>query len=462
VQAKGKLLSIEKIRSKEPEIKGDLISMKYQVDGEEVQLAYSYDFPVSMDRQDLRLLSLIPLVNYSLFTEEIEADFPITKQDYDFIKKMMVINSREIYVNKLLKRKEFFREEYIPKTPSDEEASYSPRINIDLEQNTRSPYANDGKGSVAIMSSGGKDSLLTYGIMKEVGANVYPIFVNESGGHWKTARVAYDYFQANHQNTLRIWTTVDRFYRKMDSKIKALNDKALTMWSDTYPIRLFIFPVYIFSSLPYFLKYGISGVMKGDEFDDPRSFVPEYGINHYYGIYDQTQSFDLALNSYFESIGYGLKFYSALRSITGLVEENILFNRYPELARLQRSCHSCHEENGQIIPCGRCTKCDGILLFLTANSIDPRIINYKEQDIADFQKTYHERLFRLDRDELDHSKFLISKGEYGKFNEHVEKIHEDSEFSNLQLIDERWRDKIVGILKEYTKGFTHLENGEWT
>ena len=44
------------------------------------------------------------------------------------------------------------------------------------------------------MSSGGKDSLLTYGIMKEVGANVFPIFVNESGGHWKTASVAYDFF----------------------------------------------------------------------------------------------------------------------------------------------------------------------------------------------------------------------------------------------------------------------------
>ena len=31
-------------------------------------------------------------------------------------------------------------------------------------------------------------------------------------------------------------------------------------------------------------------------------FPLEYGIKHYYGIYDQMQTFDLALNSYFNSI----------------------------------------------------------------------------------------------------------------------------------------------------------------
>lgn len=459
MQARSKLLSIEKVRLLEPELRNDLISLKYLVDGEDISISFKYDFPISIDRQDIRLLSLIPLVNYSLFTERIDAEFPITKEDYDFINKMMVINSREIYVNKLLKRGEFYRDEFIPTSPNEDEASHSPQLDVSIEQNSRSPYKKDG--SVAIMSSGGKDSLLTYGIMKEIGANVYPIFINESGGHWKTASVAYDYFRANNKNTLRIWTTIDRFYRKMNSKVKALNDRALSMWSDTYPVQLFIFPVYLFSSLPYYTKFGISGVMKGDEFDDPRAFVPEFGINHYYAIYDQTQSFDVALNEYFRKIGYDIRFYSAVRNITGLVEERILFNRYPELARLQRSCHSCHDENGEIVPCGRCTKCDGILLFLTANSLDPRLINYKEQDVKDFENTYMERKFRLDEDEREHCKYLISKGTRGRYSRHIEKIHEDPGFSDSSLIDEAWREKIMAILREYTEGTTHLENGEW-
>jgi hypothetical protein len=457
---KGKFSSIEKVRLPEPELRDDLITVKYVVDGEEVLLSFKYDIPISLEKQDLRMLSLIPLVNYSLFTDEIETEFPITQQDYEFLKKMMVINSREIYINKIMKRREFFREEFIPELANETDASFSPSLNISIEKNNRT--VNKDSGSVAIMSSGGKDSLLTYGLMKEIGANIFPIFVNESGGHWKTASVAYDYFRSSTENTLKIWTTIDRFYRKMNLKVKALNEKALTMWSDTYPIQLFIFPVYIFSSLPYIFKYGISGIMKGDEFDDPRSFKPEYGINHYYGIYDQTQAFDKTLDAYFESVGYGIKLYSALRSITGLIEERILFERYPELAKLQRSCHSCHEEGGQIVPCGRCTKCDGILLFLSANSLDPRIINYRDQDIKDFQNTYLERKFRVDEDEKEHSIFLISKGARGALKEHVEKIHYDPEFCDGNLIDERWRGKIMNILGKYTKGTTQLENGEWT
>lgn len=460
MQARGKYSSIEKIKLPEPEVKGDTISIKYVVDGEEVPLSFKYDFPITIDKQDLRMISLIPLVNYSLFTDEIETDFPIPQQDFEYLKEMMVVNSREIYVNKLLKRREFYRDEIIPQYPSEEEANYSPVMGIEREENSR--VKRSGNGGVAVLSSGGKDSLLTYGIMKEIGAEVYPIFVNESGGHWKTASVAHDHFKKNTSNTIRIWTTIDRFYRSMSLKVKALNDKAMEMWSDTYPVRLFIFPVYIFSAIPYIQKFGISAVMKGDEFDDPRGFKPEFGISHYYGIYDQTQKFDQRIEEYFSQIGYNLKFYAAVRNITGFVEEKILFTRYPELAKLQRSCHSCHEENGKIVPCGRCTKCDGILLFMLANSLDPRIINYREQDIKNFQETYGTRNFRLDEDEKNHCLNILSEGKLGASSDHVTKIHESKEFSDSERMDPKWREKILGILKEYATGTTHFENDSWT
>ncbi|MGC8645739.1 MAG: hypothetical protein ACP5UO_05725 [Thermoplasmata archaeon] len=457
--SRNRYLSIDHVTVREPSLLDGRLTLSYEVDGEEIQLLARYDLPVSASVQDLRMIALAPLVNYSLFVCEIRADFGITKQDYDFLKKMMIINSREIYVNKMIKRSEFFKEEYIPRSPSHEEASYSPEIKVDIEDSTRDRV--EWGDSVAILSSGGKDSLLTYGLMKEAGANVFPIFVNESGGHWRTAVTAYNYFRENERNTLKVWTTVDRFYRTMNSKVSALNDRALKMWSDTYPIQLFIFPVYVFLSLPYILKFGISGVLKGDEFDDPRSFVPESGIRHYNGIYDQTQHFDVDATNYFRSIGYDLKFYSVLRGITGLVEERILFQRYPHLARLQRSCHSCHMEGGEVVPCGKCSKCNGILLFLLANSLDPRIIKYKDSDVRDFREHYDQRLLRLDEDEKRHSLYLISKGMSGAIREHVEKLHEDPEWCDPGLIDGKWREKVLAIISEYTKGRTHLENGEW-
>lgn len=457
--SKTKFSSIENIRVKEPEVKGDVISAKYLVDGEEVSLSFKYDFPVVPQSQDLRMIFLIPLVNYSLFTGKIEADFPISIQDKEFLEKMMVINSREVYVNKIIRRKEFFREESVPVSPNNSEASFSPEINVSIEENERVPYKRER--SVALLSSGGKDSLLSYGLMREIGANVYPIYINESGGHWRTASTAYEHMRKNSQNTIKVWTTIDRFYRKMNSKVKILNERALTMWSDTYPIQLFLFPVYIFSIIPYVEKFRLAAIMKGDEFDDPREFVTEHGIRHYYGIYDQTQAFDLAMNEYFQKIGYGLIFYSVVRSISGLMEERILFDRYPELAKLQRSCHSCHVQDGQMVPCGRCSKCNGVLLFLLASSLNPARINYREEDIRNFKETYSTRVYNLDKDEREHSEFLFSKGEYGQENIHVEKIHESQDYCNSNYIDEEWRDKIMEIIEKYTKGHTYLENGQW-
>ena len=52
MQARGKLSSIEKVRLLDPEIRDDLISIKYVVYGDDVTLSFSYDFPVTMDRQD--------------------------------------------------------------------------------------------------------------------------------------------------------------------------------------------------------------------------------------------------------------------------------------------------------------------------------------------------------------------------------------------------------------------------
>ena len=63
-----------------------------------------------------------------------------------------------------------------------------------------------------VLSSGGKDSLLTYGLLKELGSTVYPLYINESGGHWRTALTAYQYHKKTDPHTQRVWTNVDRFY----------------------------------------------------------------------------------------------------------------------------------------------------------------------------------------------------------------------------------------------------------
>ncbi|MGC9293735.1 MAG: hypothetical protein ACP5E8_00355 [Thermoplasmata archaeon] len=454
----GKYVSINNITIKEPEISKSKIKISYVVDGEISELLIKYSRPLDIEVEDARLISIAPLVNYSLFTREIEAEFPVDKEDYNFFQEMMRINSTEVYVNKLIKRPEFFKKELLPDKPDKEEAEYIPNMKLKFSE-VKKPIKGDG--SVAILSSGGKESLLTYGMMKEIGSEVFPIYVNESGGHWRTAKTAYDYMMKNDPNTIRAWTTVDRFYREMNVRVSALNERALKMWSDTYPIQLFIFPVYIFTILPYIRALRISYVMKGDEFDDPRNMKPENGIRHFYGIYDQTMEFDKKITEYFKIKEFNTIFFSAVRGISGYVEERILFSRYPEIAALQRSCHSCHYEGGNIVPCGKCSKCNGVLLFLLANSIDPALIKYKKEDIDDFKNNYKDRLYRLDDDEREHSMFKLSNGKVGKPHEHIEKIHDCIECCDSNYIPEDFKDKLMNIMKHYTNGITKLKNGEW-
>ncbi len=49
----------------------------------------------------------------------------------------------------------------------------------------------------AVLSSGGKDSLLSFGLLRELGCEVHSIFVNESGRHWFTALNAYRHFASD-------------------------------------------------------------------------------------------------------------------------------------------------------------------------------------------------------------------------------------------------------------------------
>jgi hypothetical protein len=160
----------------------------------------------------------------------------------------------------------------------------------------------------------------------------------------------------------------------------------------------------------------------------------------------------------------GLYQWSALRNISGLVDQRILASRYPDLAKYQRSCHSCHIENGEIYPCGTCSKCLGILLFLLANKSDPTIMNYRKKDIDYFYKNIGTSSLKLDKDEKDQSFFLLKeKGNTAEVAcvEHVKKIHIHYATCDPRMYPEQFRDRLMKILEEYTKGYCKLEEGNW-
>ncbi len=318
--------------------------------------------------------------------------------------------------------------------------------------------------SCGVLSSGGKESLLTYAMLKETGANVYPLYINESGGHWRTALAAYRHHQKTEPNIGRVWLNVDRFYVFMLDHLRIVRPDHRKVWLDTYPIRLCIFPVYVFHLLPVFTAKGIGNLLIGSEFDDPR-IAPIYkDIKHYFGVYDQTQDYDLRMEQWYQKRLPSMRQWSAVRPVSGLIVERILTQRYPTLAAYQRSCHSCRLEAGEVVPCGECSKCLGIQLFLQANGVSPEKMNYSQKDIELFPKRFGEGGMRLDEDEKQHAAYLCSANGVtvsGREHPHVESIHLYKQTGDLTLIPKQFRPALMSIIEQYTNSYTKLEGDKW-
>ena len=413
----------------------------------------------------IRLAFVMPLLNYGLFSEEIQLDFPISKKDFDILNEFNRIFSKDIFVNKFLRRRaDYILPEYLPNPEKIDLKDANPKAVIKPDKITDDMViANKfNKKSCGILSSGGKESLLTYGMLNQMGCTTYPLYVNESGGHWRTALPAYRYHKQSDKKTRRVWTNIDRFYLFMLDNLAFIRSDHRKIRADTYPIRLCIFPFYVFLLLPLFVKNEIGNLLIGSEFDDLRS-TPEYkGITHYYGIYDQHQDFDKVMNKWYEKRLPGLVQWSAVRNISGLIVERILVKQFPNLAQFQRSCHSCHFENKEIIPCGSCSKCMGVLLFLLSNNANPRMMKFKEMDIVRFSEKINPDALRLDEDEKLHSFYLMGKYDFNSQPiDHVEKIHLNKDTCDINMIPMHLRKDVLNTLKKFTTGYCKLKDNKW-
>jgi len=465
------LQCFESIAVSEPILKGDSVETKIScinTSGEQIffNLRFKYEEPLSPKQLPLlRLASVMPLLNYGLFTKEIKLEWQVTAEDFLLLNDFLNVFSKDIFINKLVRKKNpYVLPQFLPSTLEVTEANARPMAKIVAASLVEDvPISSEfNENSCGVLSSGGKESLLTYAMLKEIGADVHPLYVNESGGHWRTALPAYRHFKETCLNTARVWTNVDRFYTFMLDQMRIIRKDHREIWADTYPIRLCIFPFYVFLFLPIFSKRRIGNILIGSEFDDPRMSSYFAGIRHFFGVYDQTQDFDVRMEHWFSKRMPGMLQWSAVRTISGMIVERILTSRYPEMARLQRSCHSCRFNHDDLLPCGKCSKCQGVLLFLLANNVDPSIMGYSETDVSALPVRIAEGNLRLDEDEKNYALSLAKLSpNLNQETRHVETIHINKPASSLQLVPAHFRAPILEILMKYTKGFSTLKGESW-
>ncbi|MCI0496742.1 MAG: hypothetical protein L0Z54_00375 [Thermoplasmata archaeon] len=467
------LACFSEIEVGEPTIMKESVTARIRTVGDnggsgDFDLHWRYAEPMrEADLPLLRMAALTPVVNYGPFTRRIRTDFPLSEADTALVSDMIGNFGRDIFVNNVLtERQEFILPRYlegIDTAGPDDVPDMATLVPSSVPPDEPISAAFD-HNACGILSSSGKESLLTYGLLKELGADVHPVYVNESGGHWRTAMTAFRWHADNEPNVSRVWTNVDRFYTFMLDRMRIIRRDHRKVRSDAYPIRLCIFPVYIFLLLPLFSRRRIANLLMGNEFDDVRETPVFRGIEHSHGIHDQWQVFDLRMERWYAKRMPGMRQWSALRPITGLVVERILVNRYPELARLQRSCPSCHFEDGRLVQCGRCSKCLGILLYIAANGADPTLMGFRGSDVPKVAKRLVRTPYRLDPDEELHARYLAAAritGLDGESRPHVESIHLHPTMGDMSMVPTRFREPILDILEEYTEGYTTLDGGEW-
>jgi creatinine amidohydrolase/Fe(II)-dependent formamide hydrolase-like protein len=426
------------------------------------------------DHSSVNLASMIAAqvaINYGLFCDRIVFHDYLDKADTRFIEDMMVNTAREIYVMKFILPNPFLLGE-VSSLPYVKKDNYLQAI-LDFpsrtEEKTKSSLWTGDKSKHAVLSSGGKDSLLSFGLLKEIGRETHPIFINESGRHWYTALNGYRYFKATYPETARVWTNSDRLFSWMLRHMPFVRQDFARIRSDDYPIRLWTVAVFLFGALPLLRKREIGRIVIGDEFDSTiRS--SHQGITHYNGLFDQSRYFDNALTRYYYQKGWDISQFSVLRPLSEILIEKILYQRYPFLQRHQVSCHATHIKGDRVFPCGKCEKCRRIVGMLKALDGDPANCGYTSRQIDECLKSLAEKGVHQESASAQHLSYLLSekgltqkplKKQRQQPHPEIMKVRIDNEKSPIHGTPVDLRKPLLQIFLKHADGISKRQGRIW-
>jgi creatinine amidohydrolase/Fe(II)-dependent formamide hydrolase-like protein len=448
---------------------------------DEAELIYRYEEDV-FDPAEPAARNLAGMIgaqlalNYGLFCRELAFHGEFDEADRRFLQEFAENTAREIYVNKFLRLNPFLIGPVSKLEPEVRDHYCRARIQVEgsnaLEPGLPAEPWNRDVSRCAVLSSGGKDSLLSFGLLDEIGAEVHPVFLNESGRHWYTALNAHRHFSSTFARTSRVWTNSDRLFAWMLRRLPFIRSDFSGIRSDEYPVRLWTVAVFLFGALPLLRKRGIGRIVIGDEYDTTVR-TRHAGIPHYAGLYDQGRYFDNAMVRHFRRKGWRLHQFSILRPLSELLIQKVLVERYPDLQRHQVSCHATHlEGNGRVRPCGACEKCRRIVGMLVALGGDPRACGYTTDQIDRCLVALPIEGVHQERAAAQHLAYLLSQslataaGGSRAFparpNPEVLSLRFDREHSPRDAIPRDLRAPLYRILLGHSDGAVERRGRVWT
>lgn len=444
---------------------------------ERTELIYTYEEnvfdPKSPESNNLAaMIAAQVALNYGLFCGEIVLKGLFDKTDRQFLREMAENTAREIFVKKFLEPNPFLTEDAAGLPAVNPKAFLGARLIFPQKPRADRlrPWETDTNRH-CILSSGGKESLLSFGLLDDIGREVHPIFVNESGRHWFTALNGYRHFRDNIANTARVWVNADRFYTWILRRMPFIRKDFAHIRADEYPVRLWTVAVFLFSVLPLVRKRGIGRLVIGNEFDTSRKTTTR-GIRHYDGLYDQSIWFDTALSRYFQRKGWAVSQFSILRPLSELLIQKTLVKRYPHLQVHQTSCHATHKTRERVRPCGKCEKCRRIVSMLTALNEDPSRCGYTDEQTAACLNTLFDKgLYTMPAAETGQLIHMLSHVEDLRVPEEILRsvrphpeimqLRFDPKVSPVDAIPRDLRHDVFRIFLKYADGAVERRGSAW-
>ncbi|NMB83999.1 hypothetical protein GYA28_01795 [Candidatus Roizmanbacteria bacterium] len=218
----------------------------------------------------------------------------------------------------------------------------------------------------------GKDSLLTYGLLKELGVSIIPVFMREPQSAFENA----------HKKKL-----ADNFYKKFSEEVLffPLTIGRLRQTKDLYWGWDLLLSQYAFVLVPFYFYYQTKYLFFGNEqscnysIEDGEGYLINpvfeqsiFGMQHLQDIPKQ-----FFINTHVGSL---------VEPIHEIFITYILHRRYPEIGHFQMSCFSEEPEAKKRRWCTKCEKCARMYIFLKALNISPERVGFYNNHMLEKQK----------------------------------------------------------------------------
>ena len=205
----------------------------------------------------------------------------------------------------------------------------------------------------------GKDSLLTYSLLKELGINPIPIFVKEPLSveeNYHIEILAKKFFEEFKEKVI--------FVENQAGKLREAGEGGWYGWElQLTQYAIMLLPI-IWAKKARYLFFS-NEQSCNEEFLDKEGFWCN-------PVYEQSVKWLEQMNDLFQILGMkNLEVGSLIEPLNDLAIVKILHHRYPKIAKYQASCSAETPEARFNRWCGNCSKCARLFIFFLANNIDP-------------------------------------------------------------------------------------------